>query len=63
MVNDMGKLSDDDKIMILQLWDTCTWTQQKLADKFEVHKTRINHLVNNTYGERDRLEGSRGPET
>ena len=53
----MTKLTADDKDMIIILWDTGKWTQQQLADKFNVHKTRVNHLIKNTYNERDDSDG------
>ena len=58
----MTKLSKEDKLMILQLWETGAWTQQTLADKFGVHKSRVNHIVNDTYGEHKNIGDSDGPQ-
>lgn len=54
------KLTPKDRISIHILYDTGNYTYQELADRFGVHKTRIAHIIKDTYGEMDSVRSSEG---
>ena len=54
------KLTPKDRIAIVDMYATGRYTYSELAERFNVHKTRIAHIINDTYGEMDAVQKSEG---
>ena len=50
------KLSAKDRLAIIDLYNTGSYSMAELGKMFNVHKSRISHIVNDTYNE---IEGCR----
>lgn len=45
------KLTSKDRMVIQDMYESGKYTMSELAKVFGVHKSRISHIVNDTYGE------------
>lgn len=54
------KLSTAEKINIISLVEDNGLTQAQVARMYSVHRSRIHHIINDTYGCRSRLPDPRG---
>ena len=54
------KLSPKDRIAICDMYATGRYTYAELAKIFNVHKTRISHIIKDTYGEMDSVRLAEG---
>ena len=54
----MGKkrtLSDNDKMRIISLVEDNELSQAEVARIYDIHRSRVHHILNDTYGCRSRL--------
>lgn len=45
------KLSPKDRLAIIDLYETGHYSMAELGKMFNVHKSRISHIINDTYNE------------